>query len=135
MNCDDKIARLDRANKMIEAIASCGRKFFRDGETVATLELDNRGRVWFHDSYSKQRIFTHRPGQWRGFSSGGTLRRLVENLRDYVTRGDLLQHGVFGPWPQWLASGDLWGYGSEMEKVRQAAEALGIMGDAVKEVA
>jgi hypothetical protein len=34
---------------------------------------------------------------------------------------------VFGPWPEWICGGDLWGYGAEMDVVRRAAQRLALV--------
>ncbi len=120
-------SRLDIANGLLETIATFGRRFFSHDGRVARLELDHRGRVWFHDHYTGLRIYTHYAGRWRGFTSGGTMRSLIENLRDYIKRGERLHPMVFGPWPDWFCGGDLWGYGDDMEKVRTKARDTGCL--------
>ena len=81
--------------------------------------------VYFIDYYSKERIYTHKDGKWRGFTSGGTLKNLIENLRDYVMRGDKLNVNYFMPV---LKNGfsNPWGYGDDILKVKGAAVSLGI---------
>jgi hypothetical protein len=118
-----KADRAALANAFIEAIASCGRKFFFHNGRASRFEVDARGRVWFIDAYSEHRIYTHYGYRWRGFSEGGTLRSLVEKLRDFIRTGDLRELHL-GPWPKWICDGDLWGYGEDMAKVREAAEPL-----------
>ncbi|MCV0359424.1 hypothetical protein KUC90_33300 [Pseudomonas aeruginosa] len=56
-----KQERLEHANQLIQVIARHGRRFFFDDttNTTARLELDQRGKVWFHDHYSKARVYTH----------------------------------------------------------------------------
>lgn len=115
------------ANELLRVIASCGRRFFHHEDRISRLELDDRGRVWLHDKYTGARIYTHRDGRWRGFSEGGTLQGLIKALRDYVKRGTKLHSLTFGPWPKWYCGGALWGYGEDMEKVRDAARQLGII--------
>ena len=83
----DQQLRLDNVNEFIQIIASCGRKFFSHKGTVSTMELDERGRIWFIDYYTNQRIYTHYKHEWRGFTSGGTLRRLVELFREHIKKG------------------------------------------------
>lgn len=80
--------------------------------------------MWFLDDYTRKRIYTHYKGRWRGFTHGGTIKQLIESLRDYITRGELLPAGIFGPWPDWYCGGDLWGYDSAMETVRTKAMLL-----------
>ena len=124
----------DRAadcNQLLTVIGDCGRRFFYRGPGVnqperrASFEI-RHGRVYFIDEYSGRAIYTHYCGPWRGFSHGGKLRSLVDSLRCHIMDGRQVSPGHFGPWPQTLCGGDLWGYGADMEKVRAAAIALGI---------
>ena len=127
MNLDERIKRLAEVNVFMQAMAGHGRKFFRHGDSVSWLEMDVRGRIWFFDSYSRKRIYTHYRGRWKGFTNGGTLKALVEALRDYVMTGKKLSQGRLW-WPDWYCNGDLWGYGEEgMEPVRHVAITLGLV--------
>lgn len=122
----DKSQRADVANQMLEAIAGCGRRFFSHSGNTSRFEVDGRGRIWFIDGYKGRRIYTHYKYNWRGFTEGGTLRTLVERLRDFIRDGSKLPATIFGPWPEWVCGGDLWAYGADMAKVREAAQRLGI---------
>lgn len=118
-------ARVFVANQLIQVIASHGRRFFHHKNLVSRLELDRRGRVWLIDKYTSAHIYTHYRGNWRGFTEGGTLRNLIEQLRDYIMgRRPDLPLELLGPWPKWYCDGDLWGYGDDMAKVRAKAAEL-----------
>ena len=120
--------RARKANALIEVIAGCGRRFFHYQGRVSSFELDARGRIWLIDNYTEARIYTHKTGRWRGFALGGTLKSLCEVLRDWIMgRRPWLAPKTFGPWPEWVCGGDLWGYGDDMQHVRSAAQALGIV--------
>lgn len=121
--------RLVAANDLLQTIASLGRRFFHYQGRVGQLDVDGRGRVWYVDPYAGRRVFTHYRGEWRGFSSGGTMRGLVRALRDFVKDGTQIREprGPLGPWPAWYGSGDLWGYGDDMDAVRTRARELGIL--------
>ena len=110
-----KRQRLAEANRVLEAIARHGRRFFHNAEhdRVARFEIDIAGRLWFRDDYTWRRIFTAWRGNWRQFSHGGTMRRLVDDLAAYIRTGPPIAGGHFGPWPQWYCDGDLWGYGAD----------------------
>lgn len=126
---EQECVRLAKVNELIRVIGSCGRHFFqyRTGRRFAHMEIDPRGRVWFVDDYTQERIYTHREGRWRGFSHGGTLKALVEFFRDHIKRGTLLHAGYFNTSSTWR-SGHVWGYPPEdLEKVRKAALRLGIL--------
>jgi hypothetical protein len=145
----EKLRRAEHANELIKIIAAHGRRFFHysgsnvfDPETkvatfvladrVAYIEL-RRGRVYFVDAYSQQAVFTHKTnfgGRWRGFSGGGTLRSLVEDMRDYIIDGT--------PIPRWKIViqqlghndlvGNIWGYDvAAAQAVRAAAYTLPII--------
>ena len=116
-----KRERLQRANKLLRTIGSCGRRFFSREWDVSRLELDDRNRIWLWDSYTRKRIYTAYRGRWRHFSQGGTMRDLVMALCQFVRNGTKLPNRTFGPWPETLCNGDLWGYGEDMVTVRKAA--------------
>ena len=124
-----KRQRAEHVNQAIRIIADHGRRFFYDEVTnrYANMEVDQRGKVWFIDSYSGKRIFTHETvwgGKWRGFSNGGTLRQLVENFRDYIRTGEPLHPGYLGP-ERSFDDSNIWGYDEAgMKAVREQAGAL-----------
>ncbi len=122
-----KAERLERANKLLVTIGSYGRHFFTQEYGVAQFELDDRGRLWFRDHYTRKRIYVAYHGRWKHFTGGGTLRALVEALCDYIRYGDPVPPGHFGPWPEYLCDGDVWGYGKDMALVRKSAQELGIL--------
>lgn len=119
--------RLEQANRLLVTIAEHGRHFFLNHRTdaVTRFELDARGRLWLVD-HSGERIFSHHP-TWSGFSHGGTMRALCEALRDFIRLGTPVPAHHFGPWPEWICGGDLWGYGADMDIVRERARELGIV--------
>jgi len=111
--------RAAEASAVLAVLARHGRRFFYSPsfDRVARLEVDARGRVVFIDDYTDRRVATHAKRDWPGFSHGGTLRSLVEALRDYIITGESVAAGHFGPWPD--RREDLWAYGlDEMERVR-----------------
>lgn len=125
--------RARHANELIRIISAHGRRFFYSPEhnRIAHIEVDDRSRVWFIDDYSGKRIYTHATGfasRWHGFTHGGTLRSLIEAMRDYVVGG----------WPigRWRiaipmignSSENIWGYDAESAAlVRTQAFALPII--------
>ena len=116
--------RVQVANLFLAVIASHGREFFKHGDRIARFELDDRGRVWFVDAYSGRRIYTHRRVWGRGFTNGGTLMSLCQDLQRYVMGRGPLPLARLGPWRKDLCGGDLWGYGADMEKVRAECSVL-----------
>lgn len=124
----DRDERLKTANAFLEIIAAHGRRFFHHEGRVGRLEQDERKRLWFVDQYTQKRVYTHETtwlSRWPGFTGGGTMRQIVEALRDYVMGRAPLPTNHLGPWKEWVNGGDLWGYGAEeMAKVRAAVGLL-----------
>lgn len=118
MACSECQKRLDAANELVRFIASCGRRFFEYKGTVAHMEMDDRGRVWWFDEYTKKRVYMHQRWLGRSFSHGGTLNGFVRALRDFVKTGEQLNS----------YHRDHWGYGDDMPKVIARAVELGIIG-------
>ncbi len=115
--------RVEHANALIKVIAEHGRMFFDYKGTIATLELDKNGKVWFVDEYTKARVYTHYRGQWRGFNHGGALRDLVCTMRDYIVKGKPLSIEWIAPTRWNPENGDIWGYGKEAAAAVRAAAA------------
>lgn len=126
-----KTERVQHANDLIKVISEHGRRFFFDSASgrVAAMQLDERGRVWFVDDYSNKPVYTHRSGfgnDWRGFSHGGTLRALVEAMRDYIVNGQRLHPEYIAP-ERLNPGSNIWGYSCDAAKaVREAAFKLPI---------
>lgn len=125
-----KQQRAEHVNQVIRIIADHGRRFFFSAsqQRYASMEVDERGRVWFIDDHSGRRVYTHRTpwgGRWRGFTHGGTLRALVEEFREYIRTGKQLHPYYLGPERERLTDGNIWGYApEEMQKVRELAGAI-----------
>lgn len=134
-----KNERVNHANELIKLISTYGRKFFKDGDYTASLEIDKNGKIWFLDSYTRRRIYTHYSGDWRGFSSGGTLRNLIIMMRDYIRSGRTLPLYYIAPLRNRDDGSNIWGYEqSEANKLRDKAILLPIITEsnlAKKEVA
>jgi hypothetical protein len=119
-----KLKRLELANKVIKAIASCGRNHLSYGDRVGSLRLDDNWRCWYTDPYSGRDIYTHYRGRWRYFTCGGTLKSLIERLSDYVCKGYPLSVYSLGYRPKWYCDGDVFGYGKDIVKVWEVAKPL-----------
>ena len=120
--------RLKQANEFLKIIASCGRRFFHYKGFVSSFELSSCGDVYFTDYYTKSFINTHASAcsaEWDGFTSGGTLQRLVEDIRDYIKHGRFLRLRYFrADWGDGFRNP--WGYGESLKIVHDGAESLGI---------
>lgn len=128
-----KTQRAQRANDLLETIASCGRKFFAypDQHGISRFEVDAHNRIWFIDGYTGMRLYLHK--FWgRDFSEGGALRGIINLLKRFITNGEHMPSSHFGPWPKWLCNGDVWGYGSDMQIIRDKARELGIIREATE---
>lgn len=129
----ERAKRVAIVNDFIRVMADNGRRFFyhESSGRYAELQMDERGRIWFIDEHSGDRIYTHYRYRWRGFSGGGTMRELVCGFRDFVMTGKKLASRAFGPWPDWYCGGDLWGYGKDAtEIVRNKAKECGLISSA-----
>ena len=118
--------RTERANRFLATVASTGRGFFHyaNGE-VSRFEVDGEGHLWFVDGYRGARIWTHVHGWWGNrFTNGGTMQQLCLYLKEFVMTGKQIPP-VLGPWD--FCDNNLWGYGDEMELVRQTARELGLL--------
>lgn len=114
--------RMYLCNRIIEVIAKYGRHFLssnsdrREPEAnpfIAQFEVDQCGKLWYIDRY-KQRPILVRLDKWRGFSDGGTLRDVIEHMRDHIVEDKPLR----------LHFAEYWGYGEDMQKVAHEVTAL-----------
>ena len=110
-----KDERLAAANDLLLQISKVGRRFFYNSkhDRIARFEITPNGKLWFRDDYTDKLVYVAYTGRWKQFSHGGTLRRLIEELAEYIRTGARLAPGHFGPWPKYICRGDLWGYGTE----------------------
>lgn len=120
-----KEERLKAVNEFVKVIANCGREFFKHKDFVAYFEVAPNGKVFFIDSYTKKRVYTHYSGRWKGFTNGGTLKSLCEALRDFIVKEYFLSAEYFQPIYK-NRFHNPWGYGDDILKVREAAIKLGI---------
>ncbi|WP_122523570.1 hypothetical protein [Pseudomonas viridiflava] len=124
----NKRRRCEQVNQVIKIIGGHGRRFFfsESKQRYASLEVDQRGKVWLIDDYTDKRIFTHPTtwgGRWKGFSHGGTLKALIERFRDYICDGKQIPIGWLGP--ERFEDSNIWGYDQQSIKaVRDQAAAL-----------
>lgn len=127
--------RVEAANEFIKVIASCGRNFLSSNSDkrsnkvadpfVSFMELDKNGKIWFTDYYTRKRIYTQYRYDWRGFTSGGTLRSIVCGLRDFIRDGSQLRGGYFN-YDESAVFHNPWGYGEDILIVKEAALRLGV---------
>jgi len=121
-----RLERLQHANQLIAVIAEHGRRFFWNStdKRLALLEIGDRGYIYFVDDYRGTKVYTGEvvgyPHRWRGFSHGGTLRGLVEEMARYVRHGVKIQQKHIAP--------KCWGYDERaMAATRDAACLLPIV--------
>jgi hypothetical protein len=120
MTENPKIERIRHANEVLDVISSHGRRFFysKTYDRVARFSLTDTGRIQFTDDYIGEPFEPKDGVRWKHFSHGGTMRALIESLTNYIRTGEPIANGYFGPWKEWIAGGDLWGYGEAMKLVR-----------------
>ena len=127
-----KQERINKVNELIQVIATCGRMFFctTKAKRISHFELAENGRLYFRDKYTNALLPMMRTNsrKWGTyFTEGGTLKSLIEYLADYIRTGKpITNQYVFGPWEEGMCNGDLWGYGHDMERIRQSALRLGV---------
>lgn len=119
---EQKAARVAEVNQLIKTISTYGRRFFyseRFGR-VAHMAIAKSGHLYFVDDYSGKLIYIAYQGRWKGFSHGGTLKKLVEALAEYVRTGRRLRMDWIGP--ERFDQSNIWGYAEdEMAKCRTEA--------------
>lgn len=118
----DQAQRLENVNAFIRLIGDIGRQFFKHKDRYASMEVDHRGRVWFIDDYTQERIYTHYRWRWSGFSHGGTMKNLIELFRDHIKKGHCMNPRYFDH-QQLSCSGHIWGY-PEKDLATLKAEAI-----------
>ena len=127
----ERLDRCERANELVRVIGTHGRRFFwsEKYQRFGRFEVDDRGRVWWHDEYTSARVYCHVQWLGRGFHNGGTLNDLVRAMAAWVHRGERVPWWMFGPYRRWVCGdGDRWGYGhANMEPIREAAARLGVI--------
>lgn len=117
--------RVDQINELIKLIANHGRKFFSNGETIANMEKDKNGKIWFVDHYTRRRIYVAYKHEWAGFTSGGTMRALVQAFYKYIKDGTPVSIKALAEPSFYRDGGNVWGYElSEAKKMRELAAKL-----------
>ena len=116
-----KAERLADANYAIFIISMFGHRFFHSKKhnRVAKFELRLDGKLFLKDEHTDKRVLIVKGGRWRGFSNGGTLRRLVEGLAKYIRTGEPARW-CFGPLHPEIRDQDLWGYGDDAMRCVQS---------------
>jgi hypothetical protein len=102
-----KMIRLENVNSFLKVIAGCGREFFKHKDFISYFEVSPAGKVFFIDYYTRKRIYTHHNGRWNGFTSGGTLKSLIEFLRDHIVKNTKMRISYLDP------NNNYWGYEDE----------------------
>ena len=122
----EKEKRIEKANKLLKKIASCGRNFFYYGEdkTTAKFILKNN-RIYFMDEYTKSEMLAYNYRQLgRKFNQGGTMKALVLDISEWIrtgkyTNGKNGYGGLFCPH---------WGYPEkDMKDIQDYARELGYL--------
>ena len=111
----EKEQRVFNANRVLEAISKHGLRYFYDvqSDRLASFSLNDQGQIWYHDEKTGASVYVHNKRQWRGFSHGGGLRRLVEALRDYIGSGMPISADWFDKFIVRDDGSNYWGYAPE----------------------
>ncbi|MDE1465652.1 hypothetical protein [Spartinivicinus poritis] len=135
MTSQTKQQRLEAVNELIKVIASSGRCFFSENADksnkvenpfISTMEIDERGKIWYIDHYTRKRIYTHNDHDWNYFTHGGTLKRLVAFFRNHISKGAQIRADYFDPNGSFWGEQHPWAYGDDILIVKEAALRLGI---------
>ena len=114
-------SRCASANELIEVVKSCGRHFFARSEGKgydARLFIDSLGVIRFVDEYSGKEfdVLSDRLREIRKSSHGSGVRWFLRCLGEYVKDGIQVEDESIGIH---------WGYGADIDTVRQAAVRVG----------
>lgn len=111
----EKEQRVYNANRVLEAISKHGLRYFYhpSSDRLASFSLNDQGQIWYHDEQTGASVYVHNKRQWRGFSHGGGLRRLIEALRDYIATGMPISADWFGTHIMRDDGSNYWGYAPE----------------------
>jgi hypothetical protein len=81
--------RIQVVNRIIEEIANRGRGFFYSDTTKQTSYFEWTGKkLWFIDKYTGKRVYPYNHSAHKGFSEGGTLWGLVNDMRYFIIHGE-----------------------------------------------
>jgi hypothetical protein len=120
----NKQERLEIINKLIKFISEKGRRFFYCKGQIAYMKLKNN-RIYFVDDYTGKEVYAYPSyNDRKGFSHGGTLWGLVNDFREFISKGEFSngKHGYGGLYSPH------WGYPEEdMQAIRQYAKEIGYL--------
>lgn len=104
--------RVKQANKVIELIASKGRRFFYSEahKRLSRFGLDKYGQIFYVDHYTGMKIYPFAEGYWPGFTSGQTLKAFIARLAQYVKTGEPME----AHWFPIEYDASQWAYGEEV---------------------
>ena len=111
----DKQARCEAANRVIDCIAGCGRRFFYNDayDLTSRFEVDIFGQLFFIDCATGRRIHN-----MYDLPGGEKSRALAWDISDYINDGTLVPFSHFE---------QEWGYGQAMQTVREGAMQTGVV--------
>lgn len=89
-----KRQRATRVNNLLKEMSFRGCHLLST-EVQAAFDVDDRGRVWYTDSYTGKRIYTHYSGSWKDFSLNKASEKFVRELRDHISKGKVLDKNFF----------------------------------------
>lgn len=112
----DQLIRMSKINELIEFISKEELKinpkassypFYYDklNRYSKFIESPTNSKIFYLDSYTGKSLYPYSNSKWRGFSSGGTMRGLVEVMRKWIITGKPSDYGCLYV-PYW---GSYWG--------------------------
>ena len=120
-----KDQRVYRANRFMELIASCGRRFFEykhpDGREVSYFTTSERGHIYLWTEWKRELMYVSRYGPYKGFHHGGTLHSLVGGIVEFIKTGsEYFSEGFF--------DAKHWAYPAEdMQRIVRHGQLIGLI--------
>lgn len=111
----DKQLRLEKANRLIELIAACGRQlcYCSTTKTVGSFVLDGKGQALYKDPASGAHIAAAPGCTWEGLSQSDIVARsLLTGLTEFIQTGRKISAALIAP-PYTTLTGNQWGYSND----------------------
>lgn len=92
----EKIERMTAINELIRFIVETDKKRHNptlgsnvDGQLIQSKFIFNeKGLLYYIDSYTQKKIRPIKHLSWNGFSEGGTMRHLVQQFAEFIMTGE-----------------------------------------------
>ena len=117
--------RLEQANKFLEVVASCKRRFFEyihpEGRVVSRFRIRDDGKIFFLNEWKLEWIYVSRYCAYKGFHHGGTLHSLVSGIVSWIKSGKPYFQEDFFSAKHWAQPQ------SDMDSIVSCGKAIGLI--------